>query len=105
MALTMTDPRELIKSSIRDIPDFPKPGIIFKDITTVLSNPEAFQASIDLFEKEFQKYYDQDPPKKFILARFYILHEEYDKAEKQILEIFEKYVYQYTTFILTLFTQ
>ena len=46
---------------------------------------------VKFFEKEFQKFYDQDPPKKFILARFYILHEEYDKAEKQILEIFEKY--------------
>ena len=28
-----------IKSSIRDIPDFPKPGILFKDITPVLANP------------------------------------------------------------------
>lgn len=32
---------------IRDIPDFPKPGIIFKDITPLLNNPEAFKASID----------------------------------------------------------
>jgi adenine phosphoribosyltransferase len=32
---------------IRDIPDFPKPGIMFKDITTLLSNPEAFAASVD----------------------------------------------------------
>jgi adenine phosphoribosyltransferase len=28
-----------IKSAIRDVPDFPKPGIIFKDITPILSNP------------------------------------------------------------------
>jgi len=32
---------------IRDIPDFPKPGIIFKDITPVLQHPEAFGQVID----------------------------------------------------------
>jgi adenine phosphoribosyltransferase len=32
---------------IRNIPDFPKPGIQFKDITPLLLNPEAFQESID----------------------------------------------------------
>jgi adenine phosphoribosyltransferase len=31
---------------IRDIPDFPKPGILFKDITPLLANPAAFQAAI-----------------------------------------------------------
>ncbi len=32
---------------IRDIPDFPKPGIVFKDITPLLSDPSAFAAAID----------------------------------------------------------
>jgi len=32
---------------IRDIPDFPKPGILFKDITPLLAEPVAFQHSID----------------------------------------------------------
>ena len=32
---------------IRDIPDFPKPGILFKDITPLLAAPEAFQYAID----------------------------------------------------------
>lgn len=32
---------------IRDIPDFPKPGIIFKDITPLLNNPAAFKDAID----------------------------------------------------------
>jgi|SRR5579859_2723123 len=32
---------------IRDIPDFPKKGILFKDITTLLKNPRAFKQSID----------------------------------------------------------
>ena len=31
---------------IRDIPDFPKPGILFRDITTLLASPEAFDESI-----------------------------------------------------------
>ena len=38
-----------LKSLIREVPDFPKPGIMFKDITPVLSDPDLFRASIDLF--------------------------------------------------------
>jgi len=34
-----------IKAAIRDIPDFPKPGIIFKDITPVLGDPALFKAA------------------------------------------------------------
>jgi adenine phosphoribosyltransferase len=40
---------------IRDIPDFPKPGIIFKDITPLLKNEEAFKKTIDLLVKHFRK--------------------------------------------------
>jgi len=36
-----------IKSLIVDVPDFPKPGIVFKDITPVLANPAAFKAVIE----------------------------------------------------------
>jgi adenine phosphoribosyltransferase len=37
---------------IRDIPDFPKPGILFKDITPLLAEPRAFQVAIDrLYER------------------------------------------------------
>ena len=42
---------DFIKEHIRDIPDFPKPGILFKDITPLLNNPEAFKKTIDQFEK------------------------------------------------------
>ena len=35
---------------IRSIPDFPKPGIIFRDITTVLSNPEGLKLGIDMMQ-------------------------------------------------------
>jgi adenine phosphoribosyltransferase len=36
-----------LKELIRDVPDFPKPGILFKDITPILSNPEALEIVID----------------------------------------------------------
>ncbi len=39
---------ERIKSLIRDVPNFPKEGIIFKDITPLLRDKEAFRESIDL---------------------------------------------------------
>lgn len=40
---------EEVRAAIRDVPDFPKRGIVFKDITPVLSDPVLFRASIDLF--------------------------------------------------------
>lgn len=40
---------EQLKSAIRDIPDFPKAGIVFKDITPILADPELFRAAVDLF--------------------------------------------------------
>ncbi len=36
-----------VRALIRDVPDFPKPGILFRDITPVLANPAAFKAVID----------------------------------------------------------
>jgi adenine phosphoribosyltransferase len=36
-----------LKSSIRAIPDYPKPGIIFRDITTLLGNARAFRRTVD----------------------------------------------------------
>ncbi len=36
-----------LKDSIRSIPDYPKPGIIFRDITTLLSDPRAFRRAVD----------------------------------------------------------
>lgn len=36
-----------LKQYIRDIPDFPKPGIVFKDITPLLADPVAFRHAID----------------------------------------------------------
>ncbi len=41
--------KDKLKAAIRDIPDFPKPGITFKDITPVLSDPKLFGAAVDIF--------------------------------------------------------
>ena len=38
---------DLIKEHIRAIPDFPKPGIMFRDVTTLFAHPSAFRATID----------------------------------------------------------
>jgi len=40
--------KKRLKEFVRDIPDFPKPGIIFKDITPLLQNALAFESTIDL---------------------------------------------------------
>ena len=43
-----------LKDSIRDIPDFPKPGIVFKDITTLLQDPDRFREACDLLEARWR---------------------------------------------------
>ena len=43
-----------LKSLIRDIPDFPKPGILFRDITTLLRNPEGLRYTIDTLSQKCQ---------------------------------------------------
>ena len=39
---------ETLKTAIRDVPDFPKPGIVFKDITTLLQDAVLFRRTVDL---------------------------------------------------------
>ena len=48
--------KQIILDSIRDIPDFPKPGIIFKDITTLLSNHKAFDTLMTHLENRYKSY-------------------------------------------------
>src|SRR5207247_4893916 len=43
------DAVEKLRAAVRDVSDFPKKGIVFKDITPILSDPALFRASIDLF--------------------------------------------------------
>lgn len=50
----MTNIQQQIKSVIRDIPDFPKPGIIFKDITPILKVPQLCTAIVDAFAEKLQ---------------------------------------------------
>ena len=44
---------ELLRSLIRDVPDFPKPGIMFKDITPLLRDPKGLDASVMLLADPF----------------------------------------------------
>ena len=53
MSLTRPTPADLEKA-IRNIPDFPKPGIQFKDITPVLADARLFSGSIDLLTERFR---------------------------------------------------
>jgi len=48
--------KELINKSIRDIQDFPKQGIVFKDITTLLNNKEAYQVLMNHLEERYKSY-------------------------------------------------
>ena len=45
---------EHLKNSIRNVSDFPKPGIQFKDITTLLQDIDVFQETIDIFYQQFK---------------------------------------------------
>lgn len=47
---------EFLHKSLRDVPDFPKPGIVFKDITTLLANAEAFEMLMSHLESRYKSY-------------------------------------------------
>jgi adenine phosphoribosyltransferase len=47
---------DMLKAKIRDIPDFPQPGIVFKDITPLLGDGRAFGAAIEILR---QRYHSQ----------------------------------------------
>src|ERR1700693_2034185 len=44
-----SDTIDKLRAGVRDVPDFPKKGIVFKDITPILNNSARFKASIDVF--------------------------------------------------------
>ena len=54
----MTD----LRSFVRDIPDFPSPGILFRDITPLLASPEAFHQAVVAMAEPFRA----DPPDKVL---------------------------------------
>ncbi len=43
-----------LRAKIREVPDFPKPGILFYDITTLLNDPDAFREAIELMNEPFK---------------------------------------------------
>jgi len=45
---------EDLKTYVRSIPDFPKKGIVFRDITTLINNKDAFKVAIDVFYDRYQ---------------------------------------------------
>ncbi|HWH72888.1 MAG TPA: adenine phosphoribosyltransferase [Methylibium sp.] len=52
------DDRTLIRDTIRTVPDWPTPGIQFRDITPLLANPKVFRVLIDQF---VHRYFDRRP--------------------------------------------
>lgn len=50
----MSDDIASIRAAIRDIPDFPKPGIVFKDITPLLGNGVLFRKTIDILAERYR---------------------------------------------------
>ncbi len=50
------DEKETILEHIRDVNDFPKPGIVFKDITPLLSSPKAFNTLMDHLSERYLGY-------------------------------------------------
>jgi adenine phosphoribosyltransferase len=52
--MASSDPRyEVISKAIREIHDFPKPGILFYDVTTILLDPVAFKHCIDILVERY----------------------------------------------------
>jgi adenine phosphoribosyltransferase len=45
---------ETLRAQIREVPDFPKPGILFYDITTLIRDPDAFREAIELMTEPFR---------------------------------------------------
>src|SRR5690242_15254897 len=58
MTATWTSSADLtsrLKAAIRDVPDFPKPGIIFKDITPLLADASLFREATEALAKPFER--------------------------------------------------
>ena len=54
-----------LKDFIRSIPDYPKKGILFRDITTLIKNESAFSETINQIVKRSKKYHAHDEKNLF----------------------------------------
>src|ERR1700744_1521683 len=55
MSTSFKSAMDRLKASIRDVPDFPKPGIVFKDITPILANGQLFLLAVTIFAERDQR--------------------------------------------------
>jgi adenine phosphoribosyltransferase len=55
MSLLMRSATDRLKSAIRDVPDFPKPGVVFKDITPIFSNAQLFRLMTSMFADRYHR--------------------------------------------------
>lgn len=53
--MTMIDPHQMVTEAIRSVPDWPKPGITFRDITPVLQDPRMFRVLLDIFVYRYMR--------------------------------------------------
>jgi adenine phosphoribosyltransferase len=51
VAFMKTDQLDRLRSAVRDVPDFPQPGVLFKDITPVLADAELLKLAVDAMEE------------------------------------------------------
>lgn len=56
MSVISEQARELLLSRIKDVADYPKPGVMFKDITPLLADPKAFAALTDVLVELAARY-------------------------------------------------
>ena len=50
-----TETLELIKNSIKSVPDYPKAGIMIRDVTSLMEDPKAYQATIQLLVEKYKQ--------------------------------------------------
>src|SRR4029079_5952369 len=50
---TTPDELEMLKRHIRDVPDFPQPGVLFRDITPMLADPESFSLAVEALARPY----------------------------------------------------
>ena len=51
-----TDPAEYIRNAIRSVPDWPTPGVTFRDITPILQDPRSFRVLVDMFVYRYMRH-------------------------------------------------